>query len=96
MNLRAAVLALGALFIAEPAFAQDNPACVKFQEPLAYNACLARQGPPARATHGTPEVSRGGRVEHGRRRDRAYGVAVPRRGHNGRMRLEFNVEPRRH
>jgi hypothetical protein len=28
--------------------AADNPACAKFNEPLAYNACLAQFGPPAR------------------------------------------------
>src|SRR5271165_4267887 len=29
------------------ATAQDNPACAKYQEPLAYNACLASHGPKA-------------------------------------------------
>jgi hypothetical protein len=37
-----------ALLIASPAFAED---CARFAEPLAYNACLARQGPTARAAH---------------------------------------------
>jgi hypothetical protein len=30
------------------AWAQDNPACAKFDDPLAYNACLAKLGPAAR------------------------------------------------
>lgn len=27
--------------------AQDDPACARFEEPLAYNACLASHGPKA-------------------------------------------------
>lgn len=41
------VLAL-ALLLAFPAWAQD---CGRFEDPLAYNACLAKQGPAARAAH---------------------------------------------
>jgi len=32
---------------AVPARAEDDPACAKFEEPLAYNACLANHGPKA-------------------------------------------------
>jgi len=39
-----------ALLIAAPAGAQNYAACAKIDDPLAYNACLARQGPPAHAT----------------------------------------------
>jgi hypothetical protein len=49
--------ALMAIFIvlsAAPALAEDNPACAKYQQPLDYNACLARQGPPARMVRATP------------------------------------------
>ncbi len=35
-----------ALFVAAPAAAED---CAQIAEPLAYNACLARLGPAARA-----------------------------------------------
>jgi hypothetical protein len=45
--MRRVLLLLGVL-AASPAAAQDNPACAKFADPLAYNACLARQGPAAR------------------------------------------------
>ena len=38
-----------------PAWAQDNPACAKFEEPFAYNACLAKLGPKAGATLAVPE-----------------------------------------
>jgi len=34
--------------MASPAWAED---CAKFDDPLAYNSCLARQGPAARAAH---------------------------------------------
>jgi hypothetical protein len=38
-----------------PAWAEDNPACAKFENPLEYNACLARLGPRAGATLAVPE-----------------------------------------
>ena len=41
-------LALMAILAGVPAAAEE---CAKFDEPLAYNACLARQGPAARAVH---------------------------------------------
>jgi len=95
MDARAVALALGAVLVGAPACAQDNPACAQFQEPLAYNACLARQGQPARATHRTPEPAGAASAVHGPRRGRAYGMAIPRQGKHGRMQLEFTVEPRR-
>ncbi len=50
MGARAAaiVLCLAALAPAERARAQDVPACAQFQEPMAYNACLAQHGPKAK------------------------------------------------
>jgi hypothetical protein len=30
---------------AGPAYAEGDPACAKYQDPLAYNACLASHGP---------------------------------------------------
>lgn len=45
------ILALIAILVAIPAAAEN---CAKFEEPLAYNACLARQGPAARAAHVGP------------------------------------------
>jgi hypothetical protein len=68
---RALLLLLVLVF--SPAAAEDNPACAKFQDPLAYNACLARQGPAARATQmraapmrGTPSLHAPGRRAAGR------------------------------
>jgi hypothetical protein len=47
----AALIAFGAAFIAAPAAADD---CTKIENPLAYNACLAKQGPEWHGTHGVP------------------------------------------
>ncbi len=51
------LLVLVALVLAGRARAQDKSACAKYQEPIAFNACLARHGPKAndlapRPTHG--------------------------------------------
>ena len=43
-------IGLGALLIGAPARAKDDASCAQFEEPLAYNACLARHGPRAGAT----------------------------------------------
>jgi hypothetical protein len=37
------------------AFGNDDPACAKYQEPLAYNACLASHGPKATAIGASPD-----------------------------------------
>ncbi len=57
MAKRAAFLVLSlAAASAGPAWAADDPACAKFEDPLAYNACLASHGPKANdlATTGRP------------------------------------------
>src|SRR6516165_6953854 len=43
----AIALCLAAATPVERALAQDDPACAQYQEPIAYNACLARRGPRA-------------------------------------------------
>ncbi len=61
--------------LASPAWAED---CGRLADPLAYNSCLARQGPAARAAHV-------GAAPHGRdhgvvvRRGRSEMVFSPRR-----------------
>ena len=40
--------------------AEDDPACAQFQEPLAYNECLARHGPKAAAIAGAPASAQAG------------------------------------
>ena len=84
-------LAIGVMLFVAPALAQDNPSCAKFQEPLAYNACLARLGPPAHGARAMPEPEgpRGAAESHMR-----DGLVI---GHEkrGRMRAEFDVTPSR-
>jgi len=81
-----------ALLAAAPARAEDP--CAKFQEPLAYNACLAKQGPEWHGTRGiaTPPDAdapkgAGGWTGPGRARSALrFG-----RGRHGRMVVEFEV-----
>ncbi len=41
------LLVMCAAVLPGAALAQDDPACARFEEPLAYNACLASHGPKA-------------------------------------------------
>ena len=66
-----AVYALLATLLAAPAAAAP---CDKFSDPLAYNACLARQGPAARAL-----------PLHARGASRRVGIARP----HGRAQMVF-------
>ena len=43
----AIALCLAALATAARVQAQDDPSCAQYEEPMAYNACLARHGPKA-------------------------------------------------
>ena len=77
------LLLLASQAFAEAAFAED---CGKFADPLAYNACLARQGPAARAVHvgtahvgASPAARRSPRVYSAPRRGRSHMVFSPRR-----------------
>ncbi len=47
--MRVAFLALWVVLLAAPAAAGDP--CAKFADALAYNACLARQGPASQVVH---------------------------------------------
>ena len=70
--------ALAALALAGPAKADP---CAKYEDPLAYNACLAKQGPQA---HGAKPT-----------RDAGGPRATPaKRGPHGRERMEFTITPR--
>ena len=75
---RALSLALAVLapLIAAPAHAKGKDPCAQFEEPFAYNACLARHGPPAFAARPIPAP------------ENDSGALRPRRG---RRRLEFDV-----
>ena len=80
-----------------PVRAEDNPACAKFENPLEYNACLARLGPPAGATLAVPESAgaapalRAAPATRGVRSMHAF--ATPPRP-KGRVRMEFTITPR--
>ncbi len=90
------VLVLAAASVS-PARADDDPQCAKYQEPLAYNACLASHGP--RATDvgtGPHEVQQSRRPPVQAERNRSAparsvrGWAHAQRG-RGRAHMEFRV-----
>jgi hypothetical protein len=96
MAARAAIaLSLAALAWAGGAQAQDNPACVQYREPMAYNACLARHGPKANGVGWLPQPSHAGhdRVWHGQRHHRTPTTRFysPHAVHRGRVHMEFRV-----
>ncbi len=77
--------------------AEDDPACAKYQDPLAYNACLASHGPkaniatnprPAQAGHAARVQPEGGRPAPRRSTD---GWRHANRG-RGRVHIEFRVK----
>jgi len=79
--MRTALLLVAAL-AAAPATAQDVPACAKYADPFAYNACLARQGPAARAVHV-------GAAPVGHAPSRRVGGRMAPRARGGRMEMVF-------
>ncbi len=98
MARRAALmlLALAAASIGQ-ARAEDDPACARFEDPLAYNACLASRGPKAndRATTGARRGDEGSPPPAQAERNRepagiARGSRRAMRG-RGRVHMEFQV-----
>ena len=79
--MRTALILATALFAA-PVAAQD--ACGKFDDPLAYNACLARQGPTARAAHVQDAPT-------GRARTHRMHGRIATTTHRGRAEMVFKV-----
>jgi hypothetical protein len=59
MGARTAIaLCLAALAWPGRTLAEDDPRCAQYHEPMAYNACLAQQGPKANGVgqvHGGPQ-----------------------------------------
>jgi hypothetical protein len=99
MSARAAAIALclAALSSTRPARAEDDPSCAQYQEPMAYNACLARHGPKANDIG-----DHRGETSPDRRQDRRYEgqVRAPPAGFrywphaqrtHGRVHMEFRV-----
>ena len=97
MAKRAALMLLAlAAASAGAARAQDDPACAKFEDPLAYNACLASHGPKANvATSLRPAQERRPPVQPERVRPApTRGVDGWRHANRGRGRahMEFRVK----
>ncbi len=58
--MRAAlILAVAAAVLPMRARADEDPACAKIEEPLAYNACLAAHGPRAKDVAVSPDPTDG-------------------------------------
>jgi hypothetical protein len=73
-----------------PALAQDNPACAKYENPLAYNACLAKLGPKAGATRAESAPGYDGPAAV----RRTHGLVTITRNRRGRVEAVFSVRPR--
>ncbi len=101
MAARAATigLAFAAFASAGPAQAVDDPACAQYQEPMTYNACLARHGPKANNLGTHPGQTQPGRAAQDRAGDGKLGTpaAAGRRWqraqrNHGRVHMEFLVK----
>lgn len=84
-----------AVLAPQPGRADDYPACAKIENPLAYNQCLANQGPPAHATRSIAPPP-GADSPHGAwqapaARGRAGSTMQISRTRNGRMVVEFSM-----
>ena len=96
MRAAVAILALCAAALTHAARADDDPACAKFEDPLAYNACLASHGPKAKEPVSAPAAAGVRRIEsQGDGGPAAAPTRVPhtpgvvRRG--GRIHMEFRI-----
>ena len=101
MAVRAATIAfcLAALAANGRALAQDDPSCAQYQEPMAYNACLARHGPKANdigAHPGATQPERAGQDRAFRGEAHAPATGFGRWPHvqriHGRVHMEFHVQ----
>ena len=91
--MRALVIVSAVMLVSAwaPGRADDNSACAKFENPLEYNACLAKLGPRAGATLAVPEPA--GPAAATRRLPAMRAFAGARRT-GGRVRMEFTIRPR--
>ena len=95
--MRAALLlAVSMAVLPGLARADDDPACAKFEEALAYNACLAAHGPRATDVEVSPEPP-GGAGGVDRTGERPAEAARPARRlpavarRHGRVHMEFRL-----
>ena len=94
----AIALCLAALASTGRAGAEDDPSCAQYQDPMAYNACLARHGPKANEVGPHPggaQPERGG--QYRRYEGEAQAPASFRRWPHaqrvhGRVHMEFRVQ----
>ncbi len=99
MTQRAALMLLVlAAASTRPARAEDDPACARYEDPLAYNACLASHGPKANSlpTTGVRQGEAAAPAPAQAERERAParvdgGSRRVMRGH-GRVHMEFQVK----
>ncbi len=91
-------LCLAALAPSGRALAEDDPSCAQYQEPMAYNACLARHGPKANAAgahSGAIQPERTGQGRAYERETHAPATGFGRWPHaqrvHGRVHMEFNL-----
>ena len=97
-RVAAIALCLAALASAGRAWAEDDPSCAQYQEPMAYNACLARHGPRANGVGDhpgatEPERARANPTYEGqaRRRRPRFGRWPRAQRIHGRVHMEFQV-----
>jgi hypothetical protein len=91
------VLAFAGLVSVGRAWAEDNAACAQYQEPMAYNACLARHGPKANNLgtqgHAQPPPAARDRARRDEASERATTGRSAQRAvrRQGRAHMEFRV-----
>jgi hypothetical protein len=99
--MRAAFVIIGfAVAAASAARAADDPACAQYEDPIAYNACLAKHGPKANAISGQPrhatewrpgEAKRSGEAKSGSAGEGLRDGSAPTRRH-GRVHMEIPID----
>ena len=87
--MRFALVGIAWLGFTGSAVAEDSRACAKFTNDFEYNACLAKQGPKAGATHATGAPAYDGPASKG-----SSGPLVTRTKH-GRMQAVFDIAPKK-
>ena len=95
MERRSQSLIIALAFVASPAIAHagDDPACAKYREALAYNACLASHGPKANigGAHGDGGGAPARRWASGNEAPNGHRAWPRETRRRGRARMEFEV-----
>jgi hypothetical protein len=89
---QAAPLGVFVALIGATASAEDYPECAKFDNPLAYNQCLAMHGPAAHGTKGMATPPEGQHKSASSSwRSLPGATAIITRTRSGKMIMEFSV-----